>query len=89
MSTDLSPQHEAFIRNLVESGVYPSRDKVIEAGLDALHQVEEAQSVPTEHEPLLAEAGADVRAGRVVSWNPDDFLQRLQQRQAANSEGRG
>jgi len=68
MPNELAPQYEAFINEHLTSGAYPTREKVLEAGLDALREQSEIPLIPIEHEHLLEEAEADLAAGRVVEW---------------------
>ncbi len=77
MADALSPQYEAFIRDQLATGVFATREQVIEAGLDALQKREEFPLIPPEHEALLAEAEADFAAGRVIEWNYEEQLARL------------
>jgi Arc/MetJ-type ribon-helix-helix transcriptional regulator len=80
MASDLSPQYEAFISEQLSAGAYPSRERLLEAALDLLRD-ETATPVPDEHIPLLDEAEADIAAGRVTDWDPEEFLRRVELRQ--------
>ncbi|MBL8828291.1 MAG: hypothetical protein JNM18_15020 [Planctomycetaceae bacterium] len=77
MSDALSPQYEAFIRDQLATGMFATREQVIEAGLDALQQQGPVPLVPLEHEALLEEAEADLAAGRVIEWNYEEQRARL------------
>jgi hypothetical protein len=79
MASDLSPKYEAFISEQLSTGVYPTRERLLEAALDSLID-ETAKPVPDEHIPLLEEAEASIAAGRVYDWDPDEFLRRVEQR---------
>ena len=88
MASDLSPQYEAFINEQLSTGAYPSRERLLEAALDLLRD-ETATPVPDEHIPLLDEAEADIAAGRVTDWDPDEFLRRFEQRRSERRPANG
>jgi len=79
MAGDLSPQYEAFINEQLSTGAYPSRERLLEAALDLLRD-DDAIPVPDEHIPLLDEAEANIAAGRISEWDPEEFLRRCEQR---------
>jgi Arc/MetJ-type ribon-helix-helix transcriptional regulator len=88
MASDLSPQYEAFINEQLSAGTFPSRERLLEAALDLLRD-EIATPVPDEHIPLLDEAEADIAAGRVTDWDPDEFLRRVEQRRTERRSANG
>lgn len=73
MNVTVKPEHEAFIRDQVESGKYE----------DVEHVVDQAIRLLQDHETLLymrasiAEAEAEIARGEYVEWTPD-FWDKLQ-----------
>lgn len=73
--SSLSPQYEAFIRDQLAAGVYPSREKVIEAGLEALREAGGVPAVPEEHMALVEEALEDIGRNGSVEMSAEDWRQ--------------
>lgn len=73
--SSLSPQYEAFIRDQLASGVYPTREKVIEAGLEALREAKNPPLVPDEHMELVEEALEEIARSGSVEMTADDWRQ--------------
>jgi Arc/MetJ-type ribon-helix-helix transcriptional regulator len=63
MSSGLSPHVEHKIAEALASGLYPSREALIEAGVEQLLD-EQLPMIPEEHEALVAAAIESSNAGR-------------------------
>ncbi len=78
MSGDLSPHIEQKIADAVAGGLYPSREALIEAGVEHLLE-EQVPLVPQEHMALVEAAIESSRAGQSAEMRRQDWdeLQRM------------
>ena len=72
MSSELSPQIEQKIAEAVAGGLYPSREALLEAGVEYLLD-ERIPFVPDEHMDLVEAALESSRAGRSADMTRQDW----------------
>jgi Arc/MetJ-type ribon-helix-helix transcriptional regulator len=74
MAGELSPHTEAFIRDAVAHGVFPSREALLETAVERLRSSPaEVPLVETEHMAGVEEAIADLDAGRGIELTDDEW----------------
>jgi hypothetical protein len=79
MSSELSPQSEQFLANIVAEGVFPSKEAALEAAVDALREkTEQIPMIPEEHEALLEEAFLSDEVGESREMTPE-FWEEMRQ----------
>jgi Arc/MetJ-type ribon-helix-helix transcriptional regulator len=79
MASDLSPQTERYLDQLVAGGVFPSKQAALEAAVQALRAKNETLPlIPAEHLELIEQGMASARAGRTRALGDADW-QRLRQ----------
>lgn len=89
MSSNLSPRCEAFIQEKLAQGVFPTREKVIEAAIDALEDSEiNVPLIDGEHLEAVEHALEQLAAGLVVPWNSPEEWRLFEQRSAARKSER-
>lgn len=64
MTPTLPPDLEKFVQDQVASGLFPTRDGVIEAGLQVLRERH------AELKAMIAEAQAEIDRGEVAPFDP-------------------
>ena len=78
MDVNLSPELERFVREQVDTGKYRTASDVVRDGLRVLAEQTELQSLRAEFNEKIAEAEADVAAGRMIDGS--EVRERLRQR---------
>jgi hypothetical protein len=74
MASELSPQSEAYLAQVVSGGVYPSKEAALEAAVDALREKNaDIPPVPGEHVALIEQAIASSEAGRSRPMTDEDW----------------
>lgn len=68
MKLELDQEYEALIQRKVDSGRFTSAAEVVE---EALREMDERDERMDYLKAAIAEAEADVAAGRVVDWTPE------------------
>ena len=66
MNVSLTPELESFVKELVESGNYTTVSEVVGDGLRMLAKQLELKGLVSEFHDKIAEAEADVAAGRMI-----------------------
>jgi hypothetical protein len=91
MASELSPQSEAYLAQVVAGGVYPSKEAALDAAVDALREKNsEIPLVPEEHDGLIEQAIASSKDGRSRPMTDDDWARlRKLATDAAAAKGRG
>lgn len=87
MPTGLSPHIEQMIQLAIASGRYPSRDAVLEAGVESLMHDDSAE-VPPEHVELLERSLDQLDAGLGVEWNVEEEIRLFHERRAARQQSK-
>jgi Arc/MetJ-type ribon-helix-helix transcriptional regulator len=85
MDTPLAPHVEQMIARAVATGLFPSRDAVLEAGVAHLLQDEPA-AVPAEHVEAIERAFDQLDSGLAFEWSVDDQLRKLRERRTARDQ---
>jgi antitoxin ParD1/3/4 len=80
LSVTLAPQHEAFIRKKIESGLYSDADQVLG---EALRLLEERDKLATLR-AAVAIGDEQIARGEVVEWTPD-LMERLKREATENA----
>jgi hypothetical protein len=81
MASELSPPYEAFIRDALDVGAFPSREALLEAAVDALRAGEANPAfVDPEHMGAVEQAIEELEAGLVDVWDVDLERRLLQDR---------
>lgn len=62
MASELSPQTEQFIQQAVASGLYPSREAMIDKAIEILHKAEARQALIHDVNQGIAEFAAGLGA---------------------------
>lgn len=83
MNENLSPFSEAFIQESLAAGRFSSREKLLDAAIEALRESDKVPMVPDEHMAAVEEGIRDADAGRFVSSNVEEAIQSMYARNAA------
>ena len=74
MASELSPQSEAYLAQVVAGGVYPSKEAALDAAVDALREKNaDLSPIPEEHAELVERAIASSEAGRSRPMTDQDW----------------
>ncbi len=89
MSSNLSPRCEAFIQEKLAQGVFPTREKVLEAAIDALEDSElNIPLIDAEHMESVEHALEQLEVGLQAPWNPQEEWRLFEERNAARKPER-
>lgn len=88
MASDLSPQNEQYLQQVLAGGLFPTREAALDAAVSALREKqEESQPIPSEHRRLVEKALDELDAGLGEAWDVNEekrlFRERLAERKAA------
>ena len=74
MEHDISPQSEQYLQQIVESGLYSSKEAAIDAAVAALREKNGAiPFVPGEHQEAVDEGLAESKAGLSRPMHEEDW----------------
>lgn len=74
MASELSPQSESYLQNLVTGGFFPTKEAAIEAAVAALREKnEQPPLIPEEHSDRVEQAIASCEAGLSRPLTADDW----------------
>ena len=74
MAGELSPQTEAFIRDAVSLGIFPTREALLEKAVEQLrHDVTEIPLVDPEHMAGVEEALRSIEAGKGTELTEEEW----------------
>ena len=84
LNVKIEPPLSDFIEGLVKEGRYPSADAAV-ADLIAERAVMEAETpeYTAWHKAEIQKGEDDIKAGRVVDWDPDAIMREVERRYAA------
>jgi hypothetical protein len=86
MAHELSPHNEQFIRDSLATGVYPTREALLNSAVDALRHVSDRGLA--EELRLVDEAFDEYEAQGSVPWNPQEALQEVLRRMSSSDTTR-
>jgi len=87
MQIHLLPDHERFIRDKVSSGAFASESDVISSAIEALKAQEPSPTYVAYVRRALAEADADIEAGRVGTLDLETAKREVRQRFRGGADG--
>lgn len=84
MASELSPQSETYLAQVVTGGIYPSKEAAIDAAVAALREKNERiPPVPAEHSDLVEQAIASSEAGKSRPMTNEDWAELRRRAEAA------
>ena len=87
MVKELSPHVEQMIEHAVATGLFPSREAMLEASVERLMH-EHPLPVPQEQLDAIEQALDALDAGLGVEWNVEDEIRRYHQRRLERQQAK-